>query len=310
MPMRPFRFVAGAFAADSAKAWAERARRVEALGYDTLGIGDHFSANTLAAVPALMAAAAATTTIRIACTSFANDLRHPALLAREAASLDMLSGGRLDVGIGAGWAKWEYDHLGIPFASPGVRVGKLEEAVRVLKGLWAGAPFTFEGKYYAINAPEGVARPLQRPHPPLFIGGGGPQVLSLAAREADIVGLIAQAERGGGLALASDSEAVLAEKVGRVREAAGERFAEIALAMLMWGVAVTDRPREAAEALGRARGLSAEQVLASPYFLIGSIEAIAERLRELRERYGVSHISAMPSDVDAFAPVVARLAGR
>lgn len=309
MPMRPFRFVAAAFIADSAEAWSEQARRIEALGYDTLGIGDHFNANTFAAVPALMAAAAATTTIRIACTSFANDLRHPALLAKEAASLDVLSGGRLDVGLGAGWAKWEYDQLGIPFEPPGVRVGKLEEAVRVIKGLWTGGSFAFEGKHYTINAPEGVARPVQRLHPPLFIGGGGRRVLALAAREADIVGLIAQAERGGGLALAGDSEAVLAEKVGWVREAAAERFAAIEMAMLMWGVAVTDRPREAAEALGRARGLSSAQVLASPYFLTGSSDAIAERLRELRERHGVSHISVMPPDVDAFAPVVARLAG-
>jgi alkanesulfonate monooxygenase SsuD/methylene tetrahydromethanopterin reductase-like flavin-dependent oxidoreductase (luciferase family) len=182
--------------------------------------------------------------------------------------------------------------------------------VRIVKGLWAGGPFAFEGKHYSIDAPEGVARPLQRPHSPLFIGGGGRRVLALAAREADIVGLIAQAERGGGLALAGDSEAVLGQKADWVRGVAGERFAKIELAMLMWGVAVTNRPREAAESLGRPRGLSAEQVLASPYFLIGSSEAIAERLRGLRERYGVSHISVMPPDVDVFAPVVARPAGQ
>ncbi|HEY8597744.1 MAG TPA: TIGR03621 family F420-dependent LLM class oxidoreductase [Thermomicrobiales bacterium] len=307
---RPFRFLAAAFTAPSAAAWVEQARRIEAWGYDVLGIGDHFSTGTLAAVPALMAAAAATSTLRVACTVFDNDYRHPALLAKEAATIDLLSDGRLEFGIGAGWQKREYDQTGIPFEPAGVRVGRMEEATRIIKGLWAGGPFSFDGRHYTIRDLENAPRPVQRPHPPIFIGGGGKRLLGFAAREADSVGLVARALPGGGLALAEDSEEELAEKVGWVREAAGARFARLELAILIWRVAVTDTPREAAEEIARARGRTPEQVLASPYYLVGSADAIAERLRALRERHGISHVSVMPPDVEAFAPVVARLAGR
>jgi probable F420-dependent oxidoreductase len=307
---RPFRFVAGLFTAPSGAAWAERARRIEALGYGTLRVADHFDPGMLAAVPAPAAAGAATTTLRVACTVFANDFRHPALLAKETATLDLLSDGRLDVGIGAGWIKEEYDRAGIPFAAPGVRAGRLEEAVRIIKSLWAGGPVAFSGRHYIISGLESGPRPLQQPHPPIFIGTGGRRLLSFAAREADIVGIIAQSRPGGGLALSEDTEALLARKVGWIREAAGDRFAHLELSMLFWKVAVTERPRAAAEEIARARGLTPEQVLASPYFLIGSVDAIVERLFALRERYGISQISIYPPDVEAFAPVVARLAGR
>lgn len=309
MPLtRPFRFGAGAFVADSATAWAETARRIEALGYETLVIPDHFDRH-LAPVPALTAAALATTTLRVACTVFDNDFRHPAMLARELATLDFLSDGRLEVGIGAGWYKTEYDRAGIPFDPPAVRVGRLEEAVCVLKELWRGGPVTFTGRHYTLAGLENWPPPVQRPHPPLFIGGGGKRLLTFAAREADIVAVIAQAVPEGGLDTAGDTEARLAERIGWVRAAAGDRFEQLELGMLIWRVAVTDDRRTAAEALAAERSLTPEQVLASPYFLIGSVEGIVERLRELRERYGVSYISVFPRDVDVFAPVVARLAG-
>jgi probable F420-dependent oxidoreductase len=307
-PIRRFRFGAGAFIADSAAAWAETARRIEALGYATLLIPDHFDQH-LAPIPALTAAALATTTLRIGCTVFDNDFRHPAMLAKELATLDLLSDGRLEVGIGAGWYKTEYEQAGIPFDPPAVRVGRLEEAVCVLKELWRGGPVTFTGAHYTLAGLENWPPPVQRPHPPLFIGGGGKRLLTLAAREADIVALIAQATPDGGLDTAGDTEARLAEKVGWVRAAAGDRFEQVELAILIWRVAVSDDRRAAAEALAGERSLTPEQVLASPYFLIGSIEGIVERLHELRERYGVSYISVFPQDVGAFAPVVTRLAG-
>jgi probable F420-dependent oxidoreductase len=264
----------------------------------------------------------ATTTLRVACNVFDNDFRHPALLAKIAASVDMLSGGRFELGIGAGWNKEEYERAGIPFDPPAVRVSRLEEAVRIIKGLWAEGPFTFSGQYYTIRGLEGWPKPLQRPHPPLFIGGGGKRLLSFAAREADIIGILGQALRDGGLDIASGTEAGLSEKVGWIRAAAGERFAQIELNLLIWAVAVTDDRRAAAERLvaadarwlarimGDTPWLTAEQMLESPYFLIGSIEEIVRQVRVLRERHGISYLTVFPWDLEAFAPVVAQLAGR
>jgi probable F420-dependent oxidoreductase len=290
--------------------WAENARRVEALGYDTLLMPDHFDHDLFALTPALMAAALATTTLRVGSIVFDNDFRHPALLAKETATIDVLSDGRLEVGIGAGWKKQEYDQAGIPFDPPGTRVGRMQEAVRVVKGLWGDGPLTFTGQHYTIQALDGWPKPVQRPHPPIHIGAGGKRMLSFAAQEADIVGIIAQATPAGGLDTASDSEARLAEQVAWVREAAGERFGDLELAALVWEVVVSDDPRAAAEEIALPQGVTPEHVLASPYYLVGSIDGIVERLVTLRERYGVSYYTVFPRDVEAFAPVVAQLAGR
>lgn len=306
--LRPFRFGAGAFTAASAAEWSDLARRVEALGYDTLLMPDHFSSR-FAPTPALAAAALATTTVRVGTTVFANDFRHPAMLAKEMATLDLLSGGRLEVGIGAGWKKAEYEQAGIPFDPPGVRVERMQEAVHVLKGLWGDGPFSFTGRHYAIRELENWPKPMQRPHPPIFIGAGGKRLLSFAAREADIVGILAQATPDGRIDVAGDSEERLAKKASWVRGAAGERLNRIELAMLFWRVTVTDDRRAAAEELAPARMLTPEQVLASPYYLIGSIGDIVERLSSLRERYGVSYFTVFPEDMESFAPVVKRLAG-
>jgi probable F420-dependent oxidoreductase len=289
--------------------WAENARRIEALGYDTLLMADHFNLDLYAPIPALTAAALATTTLRVGTTVFANDFRHPAMLAKETATIDVLSDGRLEVGIGAGWKKVEYEQAGISFDPPGMRVDRLQEAVRVLKGLWGDGPLTFSGQHYTIQDLDNWPQPVQRPHPPIFIGAGGKRLLSYAAQEADIIGIIAQALPAGGLDSQSDSEARLAKQVGWVREAAGERFDHLELAALIWAVSVTDDPHAAAEAMAQTSGLTPEQVLASPYYLLGSIDGIVERLVSLREQYGVSYYSTFPRDVEAFSPVVARLAG-
>ena len=307
--VRPFRFGIVSAETESGGAWTEFARRAEALGYATLLVPDHYFTQ-LAPVPAMMAAAAVTTTLRVGCTVFANDFRHPALLAKEAATLDVLSGGRLEFGIGAGWWKGEYDQVGIPFDPPAVRVARMEEGLRVIKGLWEEEPVTFAGAYYTISGLEGTPKPVQRPHPPIYVGGAGKRLLSWAAREADIVGFVSRARPEGGIDWTEGTEDALARKLGWVRAAAGDRIDQIELALLFQGTAVTDRPQAAAAKLAPEFGLTAEQVLASTEFALGSVDQIVERLLALRERHGISYFKVGYPQMEAFAPVLARLAGR
>jgi probable F420-dependent oxidoreductase len=308
---RPFRFGGGLFSAASAANWADGARKLESAGYDTLVTGDHFSPTFLAPVPALLAAALATTRLRVACTVFDNDFRHPAALAKEIATADMLSGGRFEFGIGAGWNKASYDSVGVRFDRPGLRVARVEEAVRVIKGLWADGPFTFVGKHYVITEYDGQPKPLQRPHPPIFVGAGGKRLLSFGAREADIVGIAARAKAtGDGLNRGEETEASVAQKVAWLREAAADRFDQLELALLVLAVAVTDDRRAAAERIASQTSRSVDNVLASPYFLVGTVDAIVDKLLEQRDRHRISYISVFPRDTNTFAPVVARLAGK
>lgn len=306
---RPFRFAVGNFGAASALEWAEQARRIEALGYAVFLVADHVADVPFAPVPALVAAAAATTSLRVGCTVFCNDYRHPALLAKEAATVDVLTDGRFEFGLGAGWVKAEHDQAGIPFDPPGVRVARMEEALRVIKALWAGEPVHHRGAHYTIASLAGTPLPVQRPHPPVFVGGGGKRLLSVAAQEADIVGLLSRARPEGGIDWAEGTEEALARKVGWVRAAAGDRFARLELALLFQRSAVTDRPQAAAAELAPAFGLTAEQVLASTEFALGSVDQIVERLCRLRAEYGISYVTVFPDAAEAFAPVVARLAG-
>ena len=307
---RAFRFGGGLFWASSHAEWADEARRLESLGYDTLLMADHFSSGSFAPVPALVAAALATTRLRVGCTVFDNDFRHPAALAKETATVDVLCGGRFEFGLGAGWYKPEYDQVGIPFDAPPVRVSRLEEAIHIIKCLWADGPLSFHGSHYRISDYEGQPKPLQHPHPPIFIGGGGRRLLSLAAREADIVGILARAKPGGGLDSAEDTDASVVQKIGWVREAADDRFDQLELALLIQSVVITDDRRSGAEALAAGRPRPAEHFLGSPYHLIGSVDEIVDTLLQQRERYGISYYSVFPEDTRAFAPVVARLAGK
>lgn len=309
--LRPFRFGTGHYMEETASAWADRMRQIEAYGYDTFLMPDHLGYQ-FAPFPGLLAAALATTTLRIGPLVVAADFRHPALLAKEMATFDVLTEGRLEFGIGAGWNKAEYDRAGIPFDAPGVRVERMTEALRIVRGLWGDGPFSFSGQHFSITEMDGWPKPVQKPGPPIMIGAGAKRMLAFAAREADIIGIAAPALREGGLDTARDREARLAEQVGWIREAAGARFDEIELSMLFWAVRVTDDIHAGAEDIARTRytPTTAEQVLASPYYLIGSEERIAERLYELRERFGISYMVVMPEGADAFAPVVARLRAR
>ncbi len=189
-------------------------------------------------------------------------------------------------------------------------MSRFEEGLRVVKGLWCDQPLTFSGQHYRIANLDGQPKPLQRPHPPIFIGGGGKRLLSFAAHEADIVGILTRASPDGGLDRTEETHACITEQIEWVKQAAGDRFDDLELAALIWEVAVSDNPRAAAEAIAARRSRSVDQILESPYFLIGSINAIIEKLHELRERHGISYISAFPSDTEKFAPIVARLAGK
>lgn len=308
---RPFRFGGGLLNAASAAEWADAARALESSGYDVLWTGDHFSPNLLAPVPALLAAAQATSRLRVACTVFDNDFRHPAALAKEVATVDLLSNGRFEFGIGAGYNKAEYDAVGLAFETPAVRVSRLTEALLIIKGLWGESPFSFSGRHYCITNLDSQPKPLQRPHPPIFIGSGGKRLLTFAAREANIVAVGPRGARpGGGINLEEETEEWLGEKTKWVREAAGDRFDDLELAMLVWAVVITDDPRSAAERLAEQRSRPVDEILASPYFLIGTLDEIVERLEDLRARFGISYFSVFPRDTRTFAPVVERLAGK
>ena len=307
---RQFRFAGSLQATPTGTEFNQAARRIEALGYDTLLLADHFEQDWFAVGPALAAAAAATTTLRVGSLVYSNNFRHPALLAREAATIDVLSNGRLELGIGAGYEAPEYVQTGINLPPPGERVERLRETLAIIKGLWAPGPFTRTGAYHTINAMEGWPKPLQQPHPPIQVGGGGRRMLTLAAQEADIVGIIAQSAAGGGLHFGQDTHALVAQKVTWVREAAADRFDQLELGALILKVTITNHRRSAADELAAAWGhITAEQVLESPYFLLGSLAGVVEDVRRLREEHGINYLTVFPTDVETFAPVVAQLAG-
>ncbi len=298
--------------------WVQQAQRVEQLSYSTLLIRDHFIHggfnHQLAPVPALMAAADATSVLHVGSMVFSNDYRHPVLLAKEAATLDVLSGGRFELGLGAGWLKDEYEQIGLPFNTAGIRVERMQEALHVLKGLFTENSFTFAGKHYTITNLESFPKPLQKPHPPLFIGAGGKRMLSIAAQEADIIGILPIALTNGTISDNPTERLVstLAQKVEWIRQAARERFEEIELSMIV-SLYITEHPQHKAEHIMRERewgNLATQDVLDMPSILIGSVDEITEKLYRLREQYGLSYFVIPDSSIEAFAPVVAQLGGK
>ncbi|CAO5155423.1 putative F420-dependent oxidoreductase, MSMEG_2516 family [Frankia sp. AiPs1] len=309
---RPFRFNIQCSSPEQvdARSWAALARRVEDLGYATLTVSDHLD-EQVAPIASLMAAADATTTLRIGSMLFSNDYRHPVVLAKEAATLDALSGGRLELGLGAGWMTSDYRRAGLTLDPPGVRIARLAEALAVLKGMFADGPLTHSGTYYQVDGLNGTPKPVQRPHPPIVIGGGGRRMLTLAAREADIVGL--NMNMAGGVIDASlgpnATVAATQEKVGWIRDAAGARWDELTLQVRVHLVVITDDRETVAGQLAAGFGLTSEQALVTPHALCGSVEEICDDLVERRERFGLSTVGVALDALDDLAPVVARLAG-
>ena len=305
-----FRFGVQAHTAPSGEAWASFARRAEDLGYATIFLPDHFG-DQLAPVPALMAAADATTDLRIGSLVFDNDYRHPVVLAKEAATLDVLSGGRLELGLGAGWMNSDYEQSGIEHDSARVRIDRMEEGIEVLKGLLGDGPYSFTGEHYTITDLDGQPKPLQRPHPPLLIGGGAERVLTIAGRTADIVGInpsIPSGEVDGAAARSGAAEAT-DEKLAWVRKAAGDRFDDLELNMLIFAAVLTDDRTGTIEAMAPMFGLAPDDVGDHPHAWVGTVEQICEDLQRRRERWGVSYLVVQSDAMEPMAPVVAELAG-
>ncbi len=308
---RTFRFGLQVSTADSRDAWTGLARKVEDLGYSTLFMPDHFGGQ-LAPVPALMAAADATTELRIGALVFDNDYKHPVVLAKEAATLDVLSGGRLELGIGSGWMATDYEQSGIPYDEPKVRVDRFVEGLAVMKGLFAEGELTFEGQHYSIRGLDGLPKPLTRPHPPILIGGGAKRMLSVAGREADIVGINPTIKSGAvDAAAAADTVASAWDrKVGWVKDAAGDRFDDLEINCLTYTTIITDDRDGMAERLAPVFGVDPAEVAEIPHAFVGTVDQICDDLERRRARWGVSYFVIQADGIDAFAPVVARMAGR
>jgi len=312
--MRPFRFLANASEVVTGSELADRARRAEDMGYDALVIPDHLL-DQLSPVVAMSTIVAATSTLRVSAFVMNNDLRHPAVVAQDLASIDVLSGGRLDIAIGAGWNRPEYDTIGLAFDPAPVRQARLAESITVLKGLFSGSPFSFNGEYYTITDYAAQPVPVQRPHPPFFIGGGGRRTLTSAGREADIVGLAPRIQPNVKLDARSLTLEATRQKIDWVREAAPERFSSLELNVYpsTWPVTVTDdlrgEARRVSDHLKTQTGveLTEAEVIDSPHLFIGSTDRLVEKFLQLREELGISCI--MLGEIDELAPVLERLHG-
>lgn len=308
---RPFRFSiqCSSPTAVDVDSWRALARRVEDLGYSTMTVSDHLD-EQVGPIAALMSAADATTTLRVGAMVFCNDFRHPVAIAKEAATLDALSGGRFEFGLGAGWLRTDYERAGIELDPAGLRIARMAEAIEVIKGLWTGTALQFTGDHYRIDGLVGTPVPVQSPLP-VFIGGGGDKMLTLAGRHADIVGLNATMTSGAvDASIGLDAtEAATERKLAVVRAAAGDRFDSLDIHTRVHLALVTDERQEIAEALAAGFGLEPTDALASPHALVGTVDQLVDDLVERRERFGINVIGLPLDAMDQLAPVVARLAG-
>src|SRR5262245_25402898 len=309
---RRFRFGVACSKGRSRSEFTELARKAEGLGYSTLFVPDHFVAHDLAPTVALAHAAAVTERLRVGTFVLGNDYKHPVVCAREMASLDLLSDGRLELGIGAGWMTVDYEKAGIPLDAPGVRIARLAESITIMKGLFAPGPFTFHGRYYDVTDLDGMPKPVQQPVP-FFVGGGAPKILALAAREAEIVGINANLRSGDGTspdAARSMTPEATDAKLGWVRDAAGARFDELELQALVGFVYVNDDAKAVLEGIANAFGISVEEARLAPPCLVGSEDDIVASLEERRDRWQMSYHVIEDNAIETFAPIVARLAGK
>ena len=309
-PHRGFRFGVQASKETTAKGWAELARRTEAAGYEVLTMPDHFT-DQLAPIPALMAAASATTTLRVGALVFDNDYKHPVVLAKELATIDLLSDGRLDIGLGAGWMISDYKEAGMPYDSPKVRIDRFIEGVAVIRGAMAEGSFSFSGDHYTITNYNGQPKPVQA-RPPLLIGGGGKRVLSYAAREADIIGINGTLTAGvvGPEALSTMTAESVDEKVAIVAAAGAHRINDIEMNIRTFFVKVTNDRAATVEGISSMFGVSKDMIDASPFALIGSVEECIDQLLERRERWGFSYTIVGAENIYECAPIVAALRGK
>jgi probable F420-dependent oxidoreductase len=307
---RLFRFGVQLHTATDGADLAAKARRAEELGYSTAFFPDHFG-DQLAPLPALIAIADATAELRVGTLVLDNDYRHPVVLAKELATVDVLSGGRLEAGLGAGWMRSDYDQSGIPMDPPKVRVDRFEEGLRVIKNAFADGPQDFSGEHYTVTGYDGQPKPVQKPGPPILIGGGMKRVLSIAGREADIVGINPSIRSGQVDAEAARDGAAgqTDQKVAWIREAAGARFDDLELNLLVFACVITEDRSGTIEAMAPLFGLEPGDVQDHPHTMVGTVDQICEDLERRRERWGTSYISIQSDAMEVAAPVVAKLAG-
>jgi len=320
---RPFRFAVQAYHAESAEEWREIARQAEALGYSAQHLADHYLGpgpaldathhpqQGLAAIPAMAVAAEATKRLRIGSRVLCIDYRPAAVLAMEAATLDLLSEGRLELGLGAGWLRGEYEAAGLRFDPAMTRIDRLAETVRAFKLFCSGEPMDIQGEHVQWRGFAGIPRPVQRPHPPIMIGGGSRRVLELAAREAQVVSLNFNNRSGviGAEGMQSGSAEATDRKLEWVRAAAGSRWDSLEIEIGAYFSFVGDNTTPIAEGMAQGLGLSLDEMRAHPHALFGSVDEICEELERRRERFGISYITVGAEALAAFAPVVARLTG-
>jgi probable F420-dependent oxidoreductase len=295
----------------TAAEWRDLARKVEDLGYSTLFMPDHFVDTELAPMVGIAFAAEATQQLRVGFLVLDNDYKHPAVTAKEAATIDLLSDGRLEFGVGAGWMQADYDALGLPYDRAGIRIDRLAEALAITNAAWSDGPFDHAGEHYTIRGYNGLPKPIQQPRPPILIGGGGPRLLRLAGREADIVGINPNLRAGAVTpdAIQTSLADQTAQKIEWVREGAGDRFPDLELQVRYFLAAITDDARGLAEGLAPGFGVSADDALESGVALVGTVDQVTETLQARREQWGVTYVVLGGDTFEAFAPVVARLAG-
>ncbi|MGE0136425.1 MAG: TIGR03621 family F420-dependent LLM class oxidoreductase [Ilumatobacteraceae bacterium] len=306
---RRFRFGVEMLGPFDGMSWADSARRLEQLGYSTLFVPDHFH-NGLGPITAMATAAVATTELVVAPMVLACDFRHPAVLARELATIDVLSGGRLEVGLGAGYNPLDYSRSGIGHDPPRVRVDRLIEHTHVLRGLFSDAPFSFSGEHYRIDDLDGTPKPVRPGGPPIIVAGGGSRLLTFAARHADIVGVNPSLPSAPDASTALDAlPDAIDRKFELVRRVAGDRFDALEITSWTSVAAITDDLSRVRARLHAAFG-DAALALQSPVVLAGSVGQVVDELVRRRERWGYSYVALQADQAEAFAPVVAELAGR
>jgi probable F420-dependent oxidoreductase len=307
--IRPFRFAITATRAESGAEWRAKARRIEELGYDTLLVTDHL-APQLAPIPAMAAALEATTHLRVGSYVLANDYRNPVLLAKEIATLDVLSGGRVELGMGAGWYQRDYEMLGLPYDPPATRVSRMIEAVNLMDRLFAEDSVDASGRFYTVHGARVLPKPVQRPRPPLMIGGGGRRMLRFAAEHADIVALNPRFDANGQPVVSDLTTGETERKLARLRAEAGERLDRVELNIFIVDGGVTDEPRSLFDAVATRLKGAAAQLIDSPFFLYGSIADLKRQLLARRERLGITYFGLPEKAMEPFAPLVRELRGQ
>ncbi len=304
---RPFRFSVVTSTAKSRQEWVTKAKRIEELGYTTLLTPDHLDLG-IDPIVSLMTVAE-TTSLRIGSHVFCNDFRHPVLLARQVANLDLFSEGRFQFGLGCGYLAEEYAQIGLQLDAAGVRLERFAEALQLIKTYFRDEELNFSGRYYQVKGVKTNIKSVQKPHPPIYAGGGGKRALTIAAQEADIIGFVAR-NNAHGLDWTTALSSTTHEKLAWVRQAAGERFSQLEFSATVFVVIVTDHPEQVAQQVGKRMGITAEQALDCLHILIGSVDQMAETLQKRRELLGISSIEVVESHIETFAPVVALLSGK